>query len=60
MSVKELETGFRELAGRIYDDDFIARRRRRFLKRRTEIRQEEALLEQSEKDTAGAIDVDES
>jgi radical SAM superfamily enzyme YgiQ (UPF0313 family) len=45
MSVEELETGFRELAGRIYDDDFIDRRRRRFLKRRTEIRQEEALRE---------------
>ena len=47
MSVEELETGFRELAGRIYDDDFIDRRRRRFLKRRTEIRQEEALRERS-------------
>jgi radical SAM superfamily enzyme YgiQ (UPF0313 family) len=45
MSVEELETGFRELAGRVYDDDFIDRRRRRFLKRRTEIRQEEALRE---------------
>ncbi|MGI9243244.1 MAG: B12-binding domain-containing radical SAM protein [Verrucomicrobiales bacterium] len=45
MSVSELENGFRELVGRIYDDDFIDRRRRRFLKRRNEIRQDEALLE---------------
>ncbi|MFT5467449.1 MAG: radical SAM superfamily enzyme YgiQ (UPF0313 family) [Verrucomicrobiales bacterium] len=43
MSVEQLETGFRELVGRIYDEDFIDRRRRRFLKRRNEIRQEEAL-----------------
>jgi radical SAM superfamily enzyme YgiQ (UPF0313 family) len=46
MSVEELETGFRELAGRIYDEDFIDRRRRRFLKRRNEVRQDEALKEQ--------------
>ena len=45
MSVKELETGFRELVGRVYDDDFVAKRRRRFLKRRTEVRQEEAIRE---------------
>jgi radical SAM superfamily enzyme YgiQ (UPF0313 family) len=43
MGVGELETGFRELVGRIYDDGFIDRRRRRFLKRRNEIRQEEAI-----------------
>jgi hypothetical protein len=43
MSVEELETGFRELVGRIYDKEFIDRRRRRFLKRRNEIRQEEAV-----------------
>jgi radical SAM superfamily enzyme YgiQ (UPF0313 family) len=43
MSVEELETGFRELVGRVYDDDFIDRRRRGFLKRRNEIRQEEAI-----------------
>ena len=43
MSVGELENGFRELVGRIYDDDFIDRRRRRFLKRRNELRQEEAI-----------------
>ena len=43
MGVQELEDGFRELVGRIYDADFIDRRRRRFLKRRNEIRQEEAL-----------------
>ena len=43
MSVKELEDNFRELIGRIYDDDFVDRRRRRFYKRRNELRQEEAL-----------------
>ncbi|MEZ5301869.1 MAG: radical SAM protein [Verrucomicrobiales bacterium] len=43
MSVEALETGFRELAGRIYDEAFIERRRRRFLKRRNEVRQAEAL-----------------
>jgi radical SAM superfamily enzyme YgiQ (UPF0313 family) len=47
MSVKELETGFRELIGRIYDDDFVEQRRRRFLKRRTELRQDEAQRERS-------------
>lgn len=47
MSVQELETGFRELVGRIYDQDFIDERRKRFLKRRTEIRQEEALRQRS-------------
>ncbi len=43
MSVSELENGFRELVGRIYDDEFVAQRRRRFLKRRTELRQDEAI-----------------
>lgn len=42
MTVGELETGFRELAGRIYDREFIDRRRRRFLKRRNEARQQQA------------------
>ena len=45
MTVEELETGFRNLIGRIYDDDFVDRRRRRFLKRRNELRQEEALAD---------------
>ncbi len=45
MSVKELETGFRELIGRVYDDEFVAKRRRRFLKRHTELRQDEAIRE---------------
>lgn len=45
MSVEELETNFRELVSRIYDDDFIERRRRRFLKRRNELRQAEAIGE---------------
>jgi hypothetical protein len=43
MTVEVLETGFRELLGRIYDDNFIDQRRRRFIRRRTEIRQEEAV-----------------
>ncbi len=42
MTVEELETGFRELAGRIYDEAFIDRRRRRFFQRRNEVRQAEA------------------
>jgi radical SAM superfamily enzyme YgiQ (UPF0313 family) len=46
MSVEELETGFRKLVGRIYDDEFIDRRRKRFLKRRTELRQDEAVRDQ--------------
>lgn len=45
MTVAELETGFRELLGRIYDEDFIDRRRRRFYRRRNEGRQREALEE---------------
>lgn len=43
MSVSELESGFRNLVARLYDEEFIARRRRRFIKRRTELRQDEAL-----------------
>ncbi len=43
MSVEALENGFRELVGRIYDNDFIDSRRRRFYKRRNEIRQEQTL-----------------
>lgn len=46
MSVQELENGFRDLVGRLYDNDFIAQRRRRFLKRRNELRQERALVQQ--------------
>jgi radical SAM superfamily enzyme YgiQ (UPF0313 family) len=44
MSVEELETGFLELIGRIYDDKFVDQRRRRFFKRRNEIRQAESIL----------------
>ena len=43
MSVEELENGFRKLVGRIYDSDFIASRRRRFYKRRNDIRQDQIL-----------------
>jgi radical SAM superfamily enzyme YgiQ (UPF0313 family) len=46
MTVEELETGLREVIGRVYDDEFIDRRRRRFLARRNEIRQQEAIEEQ--------------
>ena len=38
MSVTELEEGFRDLAGKIYDRDFIEERRRRFFKRQSELR----------------------
>jgi radical SAM superfamily enzyme YgiQ (UPF0313 family) len=37
MSAGELEQGFRELAGRLYDSDFIETRRRRFFERRKEL-----------------------
>ncbi len=47
MTVEELETSFRELGRRIYDDDFIAERRRAFFKRQNELRQERALRDQS-------------
>lgn len=38
MSVSELENGFRDLAQKIYDKDFIEERRRRFFKRQSELR----------------------
>ena len=38
MSVTELEAGFRDLAGRIYDTGFIEERRRRFFERQSELR----------------------
>jgi radical SAM superfamily enzyme YgiQ (UPF0313 family) len=38
MSVAELENGFRDLARRIYDSDFIESRRRRFFKRQSDLR----------------------
>ena len=38
MSVTELEEGFRDLAARIYDEDFIEERRRRFFKRQSQLR----------------------
>lgn len=37
MTVGELETGFRELAGRVYDSEFIEARRRRFFQRQKEL-----------------------
>lgn len=40
MSVTELEEGFRDLAAKIYDQDFIEERRRRFFKRQSELRTE--------------------
>jgi len=43
MSVEELENGFRDLVGRIYDSGFIEKRRRQFLKRRNELRQDRAV-----------------
>ena len=43
MSVTELETGFRELGRRIYDDQFIAKRRRAFFRRQNELRQQRSL-----------------
>lgn len=43
MSVEELENGFRDLVGRIYDSDFIEQRRKQFLKRRNELRQDRAV-----------------
>jgi radical SAM superfamily enzyme YgiQ (UPF0313 family) len=39
LSVEELESGFRDLALKIYDKEFIEQRRRRFFKRLTELRQ---------------------
>jgi radical SAM superfamily enzyme YgiQ (UPF0313 family) len=43
MSVAELENGFRDLARRIYDSDFIESRRRRFFKRQNDLRQRRML-----------------
>lgn len=43
MSVAELESGFRDLARRIYDSDFIEDRRRRFFARQNDLRQRRAL-----------------
>jgi radical SAM superfamily enzyme YgiQ (UPF0313 family) len=40
MTVSELEQGFRDLAGRIYDTDFIEQRRRRFFARQSELRRQ--------------------
>lgn len=44
MSVTELESGFRDLARRIYDSEFIESRRRRFFARQNELRQQRALV----------------
>jgi radical SAM superfamily enzyme YgiQ (UPF0313 family) len=38
MSVGELESGFRDLLTRVYDNDFIEERRRRFFKRQSDLR----------------------
>ena len=38
MTVAELENGFRDLARRIYDTDFIEERRRKFFARQSELR----------------------
>lgn len=43
MSVEELESGFRELAQRIYDEAFIDQRRRAFFKQQSERRQAAAM-----------------
>lgn len=43
MSISELENGFRNLGQQIYDRDFIEARRRRFLQRQSELRQERAV-----------------
>jgi hypothetical protein len=40
MSVAELENGFRDLARRIYDTDFIEQRRRRFIARQSALRRQ--------------------
>ncbi len=42
MTVTELEHGFRDLAVRIYDTDFIEERRRRFFNRQSELRKQRA------------------
>ena len=43
MSIAELENGFRNLGQQIYDRDFIEARRRRFLQRQSELRQQRAV-----------------
>ena len=43
MSIAELENGFRKLGQQIYDRDFIEERRRRFLQRQSELRQQRAV-----------------
>jgi len=43
MSVTELESGFRDLARRIYDSEFIEERRRRFFARQAALRQQRAV-----------------
>lgn len=40
MTVAELENGFRDLARRIYDTDFIEQRRRRFIARQSALRRQ--------------------
>ena len=45
MSVVELETGFRDLARRIYDTGFIEERRRRFFERQSALRRARVLRE---------------
>ena len=42
MTVAELENGFRDLARRIYDTDFIEERRRRFFARQSDLRRQRA------------------
>ena len=41
MTVEELETGFRDLMGRIYEGGFVSRRRRRFFRRLRRARREQ-------------------
>ncbi len=40
MSVAELDEGLRDLARRLYDEDFVEQRRRRFLQRQSQLRRE--------------------
>ncbi len=48
MTVVELETGFRELARRIYHTEFIENRRRRFFERQSALRRERALAAEAD------------
>jgi radical SAM superfamily enzyme YgiQ (UPF0313 family) len=43
LSVSELESGFRSLLSKLYDDDFVEERRRRFFARQSDLRRERAL-----------------